>query len=675
MFARYILKSVHFARTYSSYVKMSVKKTAPYGQWSSPLTAARMAQCSISLHEVVVEEVTGTIYSVECHPTEGGRYAIMEHINGSKRDVLSPSLSAFAMVNELGGGSIAMRPGGKIIFSDEESRNVYLLEPAAKHAELVLSAAEGHRYGDFCIHKTDPKWALAIKEDHQDATPETQATDVHNTLIVINLETGTETTIAHGDDFYSHPKFDPSGRYVSWIQWTHPDMPWTGTVLYLADWVDGTLANVTRIAGKWQEESIAQPKWGLDGLLYFASDRSGFWQLFSFDPKSQNLKPLLLKGFENSDFAVAEWELGSSTYISLDDTTIVATAITHATSKVVFIDTSTLTVRELDLPYVDVDAIYRVSDTSFAIIGASATFPQELAIVSITPSFEVQRTVLTSTVSFDLQPEYVSIGNEYTAKQKYGPHHDGQVHMFYFPPCNPEYQADSKSLPPLLAYVHGGPNGCVSPALNLEFQYWTTRGFAVCAINYTGSTGYGREYRERLSGHWGLLDVGDAVSAVEYLADQGLIDKSHVGIYGGSAGGYLTLRALHMYPDVWAAGVSSYGISDVSALQADSYKFESQDVDRLLLSKTEAKDRAAELIKRSPCHFADEIKGALLLLQGTKDVVVPVAQARMMADAMKSHGRLADVVVFEGEGHGWVGEKAIRESFELKDEWWKRHLT
>lgn len=356
-----------------------------------------------------------------------------------------------------------------------------------------------------------------------------------------------------------------------------------------------------------------------------------------------------------------------------------ATVITHATSKIILIDTVSRSVRDLDLPYLDIgyrgNGIYRVSSTSFAVVGSSATSPQELALVSITPSFKVQRTVLTSTALFELAPDYVSLATEYTAPQKHGPICDGDVHMFYFPPQNPNFQDDGNSLPPLLVNVHGGPNGCITPALNLDIQYWTTRGFAVCAVNYTGSTGFGREYRERLSGYWGLVDVGDSVSAVEFLAQKGLIDQARVGIYGGSAGGYVTLRALHMYPDVWAAGISSYGISDVRALQADSYKFESQDVDRLLLSKTEAHDRERELRDRSPCYFAEDIKAALLLLQGTIDMVVPVAQARMMADAMRMHGRVAEVVEFEGEGHGWRGQKAIYESFVRKEEWWKRHLT
>ncbi|KAE8315921.1 Alpha/Beta hydrolase protein [Aspergillus transmontanensis] len=653
--------------------------TVPYGRWKSPLTPELLSSSSISLHEVVVNDSTGAIYSVECHPTENGRHAIIQHWNGERRDVLPRDFSAHATVQELGGGSLAIRPDGLITFSDEESSSIYLLDPASSKVTLIREGVKGVRYADFCHHPINAQWVLAIKEDHREATPETQAFMVHNSLVAININTGEETAIAQGDDFFSHPKFDPSGKHVSWIQWSHPDMPWTGTVLHVATWEDGCLKNSRRVAGKAQEESIAQPKWGLDGSLYFASDRTGFWQLYAFNVNDDAPRPLALKGLEEADFATAEWELGSSTYISLDTTTIVAAVITHATSRVFLIDTTTSCARQLDLPYLDLgsraNGIYRVSPTSFAIVGSTAASPQELALVSITPTDTVQKTVLASTASFHLDPEYVSHATEFRAPQKYGPQCDGDVYMFYFPPQNPNYQSDDQGPPPVLVYVHGGPNGCVTPALNLEIQYWTTRGFAVCALNYTGSTGYGREYRERLSGYWGLVDVGDAVSAVDFLVEKGLVDKVRVGIYGGSAGGYLTLRALHMYPDVWAAGISSYGISDVRALQADSYKFESHDVDRILLSTTKPEDRDAELTRRSPCHFAAQMKAPLLLLQGTSDMVVPAAQARMMADAMHKCGRVAEVVEFEGEGHGWVGHQTIYESYKQKEEWWKLHLT
>lgn len=218
-------------------------------------------------------------------------------------------------MQELGGGSISIRPDGKILLSDEDSCNIYLLDPASAQATLVQPAQKGIRYADFSSHPMNPRWIIAIKEDHREATPETQATHVHNTLVAIDIDSdpkdsGREVTIAQGDDFYSHPKFDPSGKYVSWIQWSHPDMPWTGTVLYRAEWKDGSLENVTQIAGKAQEESIAQPKWGLDGKLYFASDRTGFWQLYSYNPEDSGVSALTFEGMEKSDFAVAEWELG-----------------------------------------------------------------------------------------------------------------------------------------------------------------------------------------------------------------------------------------------------------------------------------------------------------------------------------------------------------------------------
>ncbi|CAG8395173.1 unnamed protein product [Penicillium salamii] len=623
------------------------------------------------------QERNGAIYAVECRPAEDGRFAIVQHLNGNSHDVLPKNLSAHATVQELGGGTMAIRPDGKLVFAEDKTGGIYLLDPATADATCVHPGVEGIRYGDFCTHPESSNLVIAIKEDHREATPETQATHVHNTLVAIDIESGAETTIAKGDDFYSHPKFDCQGKYVSWIQWSHPDMPWTGTVLYFAEWDGSALKNVTRIAGEAQQESIAQPKWGFDGMLYFASDRTGYWQLYSFNVKDHSVRSFSFPGLESSDFAIAEWKLGSSTYVPLDEKTIAAAVITNATSKIMIIDTSDSSVRDLDLPYVDfahvASGLYRVSSKSFAVVSATAASPQELGLVSITS--EVQRTVLASTASFVLPADYVSTATHLTAPQKYGPLCDGNVHMFYFPPCNPEFKAEENTLPPLLVHVHGGPNGTVTPALNLEIQYYTTRGFAVCAVNYTGSTGFGREYRERLSGHWGIVDTADAVSAVTYLVEKGLVDKARVGIYGGSAGGYLTLQALHMYPDVWAAGVSSYGISDVRALQADSYKFESQDVDRLLLSKTVAGERESELTERSPCNHAKKMKAPLLLLQGTTDMVVPVAQARIMADAMHLEGRVAEVVEFEGEGHGWIGQKAVYESLQRKGDWWVRYLT
>lgn len=234
----------------------------------------------------------------------------MQHLNGEVRDVLPKELSAAAAVQELGGGAVELRRDGQIVLVDEETCNIYLLNPETTDAKLVQVAEEGIRYADFCSHPTNPAWILAIKEDHREATPETQATDVHNTLVVFNIESGTETTISKGDDFYSHPRFDPSGKFISWIQWSHPDMPWTGTVLHYAEWSDGSLLNDKAIAGKAEEESIAQPRWGLDGLLYFASDCTGFWQLYSFSPMDQGISRLPSGEFEQSDFAAAEWDLG-----------------------------------------------------------------------------------------------------------------------------------------------------------------------------------------------------------------------------------------------------------------------------------------------------------------------------------------------------------------------------
>lgn len=256
------------------------------------------------------QEASGAIYSVQCRPTEDGRFAIVQHLNGQSRDVLPREMSAHATVQELGGGSVAMRPDGHIIFADDKSRGVYTLDPASGQTKTVCLGNPDIRYADFCSHPTSPQWVIAIKEDHREATPETQSTHVHNSLVAINVYSGEEKAIAQGDDFYSHPKFNNDGSVVSWIQWSHPDMPWTGTRLCFAEWKDGSCENPTHIAGKALEESIAQPKWGLDGLLYFASDRTGYWQLYSFCPQAHQIRALTITGAEKSEFAGAEWLLG-----------------------------------------------------------------------------------------------------------------------------------------------------------------------------------------------------------------------------------------------------------------------------------------------------------------------------------------------------------------------------
>lgn len=367
----------------------------------------------------------------------------------------------------------------------------------------------------------------------------------------------------------------------------------------------------------------------------------------------------------------------SSTYVILDQYTVVASCVTKASSDILLLDLSIGSYRSLGLPFCDLalhkTGVFRVSRDRIAILGSTTTTSKQLSLVSNVHSNTSELTVVQSTMNI-VTTEYVSTAKHLEVDRTT---REGRLHVFYFPPHHARYQGPLDAAPPGLIHLHGGPNGCTSQAFDLSIQFWTTRGFAVCAINYSGSVGFGRKYREELTGHWGLLDVQDTYDAVRYLGQHKYIDSKRVGIYGGSAGGYGTLSAIHMFPDIFAAAVSSYGISDIQALQVDTYKFESHDVERLVLSLCAEDDAVgrAELYKqRSPRYHAHRITAPLLILQGTSDKAVPPEQAHIMADEMRRRGRTVRVVEFDGEGHGWMKEDTILRAYQEQEAWWKAYL-
>lgn len=502
---------------------------------------------------------------------------------------------------------------------------------------------------------------------------------VHDTLVALDADSGKEYTLASGDDFYTYARFNHDGTQLAWIQWSHPDMPWTGSTLWIADWDDGSIQNVTQIAGEKLKESISQPRWAADGTLFFVSDKSGYWQLWTYDPKTKESASLSIPGLEKAEFAIADWELASSTYIILDSKTIIASCVTNATSNIVRIDIPTRTYQDMKLPFVDLGdgraGVFGVSADSFVVLGSTRNAAKSLTLVSNVHSTTPNLSNLQPDTGNDFDSSLFSTSQYLQAPRTSRP---GVVHMFYFAPHNPDFEGPPNTLPPVLIHVHGGPNACNTPKLALPTQYWTSRGFAVCEVNYSGSTGFGREYREELTGYWGLYDIEDTRDAAEFLKSQGLVDPARVGVYGGSAGGYVTLSAIHMFPSTFQAAVSSYGISDVRALQADSWKFESHDVERLILSScdrddTEARDRLYH--ERSPRYHVANITAPLLILQGTDDLAVPKEQSYMMVEEMKRLGRTVKIMEFEGEGHGWMREDTILRALKEEEAWWKAHLT
>lgn len=368
----------------------------------------------------------------------------------------------------------------------------------------------------------------------------------------------------------------------------------------------------------------------------------------------------------------------SSTYAFLDAQTVVASCVAFATSTIVLVDLSIGTYRDLLLPYFDLamhsTGLFKLSKDSFVVLGSTQTSSKELVIVSQAQSKSPKVETLQSAVQIPVAVDYFSKARQIEVKRT---SREGSVYAFYFAPQNAQCEGQPGTSPPGLIQLHGGPNGCTSPALDLSIQFWTSRGFAVCAVNYAGSTGFGRIYREELTGYWGLYDVLDTADVAKHLVEHNLFHSKKVGIYGGSAGGYGTLSAIHMFPTLFAAAVSSYGICDIKALQADSYKFESHDVERLILSSCAANDDACRtrLYKeRSPLFYVSNISAPLLILQGLDDKAVTPEQAHLMATEMRDRGRTVKLVEFEGEGHGWLKEDTILRAYREQEAWWKTHL-
>ena len=368
----------------------------------------------------------------------------------------------------------------------------------------------------------------------------------------------------------------------------------------------------------------------------------------------------------------------SSTYIFLDPKTIVASCVTRAASNIVLLDLRTGSYTDLGLPFLDLalsgTGVFRLSSDSIVVLGSTESKPKELVRVSDLRSGTPKLKTLRATVDIPVDTGYFSKARHLVVPRS---SRQGSVYAFYFAPQHPEFEGQSGIAPPVLIRLHGGPNSCASPALDLAIQFWTSRGYAVCTVNYAGSIGFGRKYQDELTGLWGQADVQDTHDVVKYVVEQKLGDGARVGVFGGSAGGYGTLSAISMFPDAFAAAVSSYGICDVQALQANSYKFESHDVERLILSSCAADDsvgRARILKERSPRYFVQNITAPLLLLQGSDDNAVTPDQAHTMAAEMRRHGRSVKIVEFEGEGHGWLKEDTILRAYQEQEAWWRTHL-
>lgn len=631
-------------------------RVAPYGTWESPITTDLIVAGGITVGQVTL--AGDEVFWMEGRPQEGGRSVVVRRFaDGRRVDVIPAPWNARTRVHEYGGRSYLVA-GDAVYFVQFDDQQIYRvrLSGEAASAPEPVTATPGMRYADLAFD-TPRARLLCVREDH------TAGGEPVNTLVAVPLSgaagaragspagPGDVQVLAAGNDFYASIALSPDGRHVAYLTWNHPNMPWDGTELWLAEFSDdGGLVNARLVAGG-RSESIFQPMFAPDGRLYFVSDRTGWWNLYRWDDAAGRAQPLCEM---EAEFGVPQWVFGQTTYGFADERTLVCCYNENGlwTMATLRLDTGELT--PLPLPFTHL-ANPVVQGPTVACVAASAVHPASVVRVDLeTGTHEVLR----KSVEASVDPAYLSTPEAITF-----PSAEGRVaHAFYYAPKNRDFVAPEGEKPPLLVLSHGGPTSATSSAFDLEIQYWTSRGIAVLDVNYGGSTGYGRAYRDLLKGRWGIVDVEDCAAGARYLAEQGKVDGERMAIRGGSAGGYTTLASL-CFTNTFRAGASYFGVSDLALLAQDTHKFESRYLDGLIGPYPEAREVYEA---RSPIHHADRLNCPVIFFQGLDDKVVPPNQAERMVDAMRARGVPAAYVTYPGEGHGFRRGENIRHSLEAE---------
>ena len=557
----------------------------------------------------------------------------MRH-GGVIEDVTPAGFSVRSRAHEYGGGAYLV-DRGTVYFCNFVDQQLY-----CQHADGAPRSLTppGYRFAD-AVSDTVRNRLIAVREDHTVAEREAV-----NTLVAIDVTTGgAGDVLADGHDFYSTPQLSPNGTQLCWLAWNHPDMPWTSTELWLAEFdARGALVNPRCIVGGAGHESIFQPQWSPDGLLYYVSDRSGWWNLYRWQEDAATaVCPM------EAEFGLPQWVFGMSTYGFASADTIVCVYQQDGVSHLARIDLPSGQLLPFDLPATDIGSL-RVDAQQAVFIAGSPTEP--IAVVRLDLDTGRMQTVRRSS-EVTVDRRYFSIPRAITFPTTAGL----TAHAFYYPPRNPDFVAPAGEKPPLMVLSHGGPTGATSNVFDLGIQYWTSRGFAVLDVNYGGSTGYGRAYRQRLDGAWGVVDVDDCCNGARYLVEQGEVDGSRLIIRGGSAGGYTTLMALASR-NVFHAGASYFGLSELEAFARDTHKFESRYLENLVGPYPARRELYLE---RSPLSHIDGFSCPAIFFQGLDDKVVPPNQAELMVDALRHKGIPVAYVTYAGEGHGFRQAKNL----------------
>ena len=619
--------------------------TAPFGSWKSPINSDLIVSESISLTQTAFDQ--NDIYWVELRPSERGRMVIVKWADGKPIDLTPAPFNARTRVHEYGGGECLI-DHGVIYFSNFADQRLYRIDPGSAPRPITpaidpsLDSGQCLRYADGVMDRQRNR-IICVREDH------TAPGEAVNTLVSVdaNGDDAGGTILVSGNNFYSNPRLSPDGKRLAWLTWNHPNMPWDGTELWIGD-LDrrGEVSSPVLVAGG-LAESIFQPQWSPDGTLYFVSDQTGWWNLYRW--RNDRIEPVCPM---NAEFGAPAWAFGISTYAFESSQRIICAFEENGRGQLALLDTTTLRLERIDLPYAELGAIHAIPGRVVFIAGSPT---RSLEVVSLDLATRAL-TVLQKSNRLAIDDGYFSVPQAIEFPTENGL----TAHAFYYPPRNRDFAAPPGEKPPLLVLSHGGPTGSTSTTLKLGYQYWTSRGFAIVDVDYGGSAGYGRAYRQRLNDQWGIVDVNDCANAARYLIQRGAVDPKRVAIRGGSAGGYTTLAAL-VFTDVFKAGASHYGISDLETMTQDTHKFESRYLDNLIGPYPARRDI---YLARSPIHFIDRLMCPLILFQGLEDKVVPPDQSAMMFEAVKQKGLPTAYVAFEGEQHGFRQAKNIKRALD-----------
>jgi len=600
---------------------MSAENIAPFGTWTSPISAESLVTGAASISEVIPDG--DAVWWAESRPSEGGRVAIMRWHAGKTEELTPSDSNVRTTVHEYGGGAWWAQHN-TLWYVDYQDQRIRVLRPD-KAPQLISAeppAPRAHRYADL-RPTPDGQWLIAVGERHDTAWPEPQ-----NLLLAVATDGSfNHIDLVSGADFYGSPCISPDGQQIAWVQWQHPNMPWDDTSLMLADLSsnkDSVILSNTRCVAGGTQESIVQPSWSPDGRLHYLSDRNDWWQLYVID---QATPVLQLDG----DIGYPPWVHGLSRYAFDEHGKVVAACFIGG------VDTLN--------GYPDQTAFHSIRMDRSKLAFASASWSTEASVYF---DGQVVRAPLQTGLSaaYMPAPEIITFP---TGPDVNPDGNDEHAHALYYAPANPQFSAPKTEKPPLIVLAHGGPTSAARSQLSLAQRFWTSRGFAVADVNYRGSSGFGRGYRKKLEGQWGIADVQDCIAVARYLVARGDVDESRLIIRGGSAGGFTVLSALAFH-DTFTAGASLYGVADLEALAHDTHKFESRYLDSLIGSWPEDAEIYAA---RSPINHLDGFTTPMIVFQGSEDAIVPPNQSRMIVDALDKRGVAVAYLEFEGEQHGF----------------------